>query len=354
MPGPLAATTQSAPAEASGFSLGLARQIVSDLFVPSAAIYWADFLLSWAAGLVCFTLVGRLPPLSLLHIAVFLASCLLYYRAALFIHEIVHRRQGTFTAFSIVWNLLCGIPFLIPSFVYYTHHDHHRRAHYGTGHDGEYIPLASRPPSGILLYFSQIFIIPLLAVIRFGLLTPLTWTSRTIRHWVHRHASSMIVDPMYIRPLPSAVESRIIRFQELGCLLFLVTVALLLIRGRLPWAFVGQAYCTSLVVLGLNAIRTLGAHRWASRGQQMTFVEQMLDSVNFPRHAWLAGLWAPVGLRFHALHHVFPSMPYHNLAKAHRRLMANLPADSLYRQTEATSLCGVLFHLWRRARDARS
>jgi fatty acid desaturase len=61
---------------------------------------------------------------------------------------------------------------------------------------------------------------------------------------------------------------------------------------------------------------------------------------------WTAELWAPVGLRYHALHHLFPSLPYHNLGKAHRRLMRELPADSPYRQTESPHLWASLRLLW--------
>ena len=59
-----------------------------------------------------------------------------------------------------------------------------------------------------------------------------------------------------------------------------------------------------------------------------------------------------VGLRFHALHHLFPSLPYHNLAKAHRRLMKELPANSPYRLTESPSLTASLAELWRNSRAA--
>ena len=40
---------------------------------------------------------------------------------------------------------------------------------------------------------------------------------------------------------------------------------------------------------------------------------------------FITGLWAPVGLRYHATHHLFMSMPYHhNLSKAQRRLVNGL------------------------------
>ena len=77
---------------------------------------------------------------------------------------------------------------------------------------------------------------------------------------------------------------------------------------------------------------------------------QMLDSVNYPKNAFVGELWAPVGLRFHALHHIFPTMPYHALATAHKRLIRDLPSDSPYRGCNSDSLADVLRTLWRRAR----
>jgi fatty acid desaturase len=283
----------------------------------------------------------------------------LYYRCSLFIHELVHIPANQFRAFRIVWNLLCGIPFLIPSFVYYTHIDHHRRKHYGTRDDGEYLPLSNMPAWQILFYLSQCLAIPVLAVLRWGLFTPLTWISPRFRDWVHRHASSMVMDPKYIRPLPTTKALRLIRLQETLCFLFVWAMVArmtmhygLLFNKPLSPTFLLQVYLTGVFIVTINALRTLGAHRWTSHGGEMTFVEQMVDSVNYPRHPFIAGLWAPVGLRFHALHHIFPTMPYHALAQAHRRLMEQLPANSPYRLTEARSLASEIAALWRRAKSS--
>lgn len=56
-----------------------------------------------------------------------------------------------------------------------------------------------------------------------------------------------------------------------------------------------------------------------------------MDSCTITGPAWRNEWWCPVGLRYHALHHLFPALPYHNLPEAHRRLMAGLPADHPYR-----------------------
>jgi fatty acid desaturase len=346
--------------------LAEARRIVGDHFRPNPWIYWTDFLGSWTLGVATFALVFR-PQLVTanvtwhwpLTIACFIVSSLAYYRCTLFIHELVHIRADEFKTFRFVWNLLCGIPFLIPSFVYYTHIDHHRRKHYGTHEDGEYIPLSNMPTWQILFYLSQVLVIPIVAVVRWGLLTPLTWISPRIRDLVLKHASSMIMDPKYIRPLPTRRALRTIRIQETLCFLFVwaviarMTINYGLIFDRpLSPMFLLQIYCTSVFILTLNALRTLGAHRWTSHGGEMNFVEQMVDSINYPHNPLVGGLWAPVGLRFHALHHIFPTMPYHALATAHKRLMRGLPADSPYRLTEARSLTESIVSLWRRAKES--
>jgi fatty acid desaturase len=80
----------------------------------------------------------------------------------------------------------------------------------------------------------------------------------------------------------------------------------------------------------VNQLRTLVAHLWENDGEAMSVTAQYLDSVNVPPPAPLAAIWAPVGLRYHALHHLLPSVPYHNLAEAHRRLMAQLGDGSTY------------------------
>ena len=83
-------------------------------------------------------------------------------------------------------------------------------------------------------------------------------------------------------------------------------------------------------IVVINQIRTLVAHLWQNEGEAMTVTAQYLDSVNVPPPGLWAELWAPVGLRYHALHHLMPSMPYHDLPEAHRRLARELGTGSTY------------------------
>ena len=100
----------------------------------------------------------------------------------------------------------------------------------------------------------------------------------------------------------------------------------------------------------VNMLRTPASHRYR-RDSAGPIREQLTDSWNFPRGHWPA-VWAPVGLRYHALHHLFPALPYHSLAEAHDLLMRGLPEDSPCRRTVADGLADALFDLWRSARGS--
>ncbi|UUO06453.1 fatty acid desaturase [Blastopirellula sp. J2-11] len=346
------AVSQQRAAARPDVSLVSARRIVHDLFKPNPVIYWTDFLVTYAIGVTAFQWVKPSPLFSLQQIGLFMVSCLMFYRLAMFIHELVHMRSGSFTFFRIAWNLMVGIPFLMPSFVYYPHMDHHRRKHYGTDKDGEYLALGQNGRWQMIAFVLGSFLVPIVTVFRYLILTPLTWISPSLRRLVLRHASSLVMDPTYIRPLPTAQAMRIIRLQEIACFLWCLAIAISVCTvGKYPFPFLIQCYLTGATILTINAIRTLGAHRFDNEEGEMTFVEQLLDSVNYPSRPWITTWWGPIGTRFHALHHLFPSMPYHNMPAAHRRLMEELPADAPYRQTNRVTLISGILDLWRRSRE---
>lgn len=349
----------AAPNSALSFSLTEARAIVRDLFVPDARIYWLDFLTTILIGHVCYwvarqTFTSPIEPIALkllLAGVAFSGQCVCYFRAVNFVHEIVHLPEKKLRLFRFVWNLLCGIPFLVPSFTYYTHLDHHRRKMFGTHDDGEYLPLANLSPFWIVVYLSQGLWVPPLAVLRFGLITPFMWFCPPLRRWIHQHASSLVMDPTYIRPLPTATAFRTIRLQEAACFLYLLAIPIftLNVLGHWPVPYLIHAYATAVVLVTMNCVRTMASHRWSSDGHEGTFLDQMLDSVNLDNDSLVAVLLNPVGLRYHATHHLFPSLPYHNMRTAHKRLMARLPADSPYRLTVRHAFWPIIVDLWRAA-----
>ena len=328
------------------------RLRVRDLLAPKPLIYWADFLfhivLTWSA----FVVVAMAEPLSPLQVVAWLVSVFSMYRSVIFIHELSHLRRGTFEWFRWAWNLSCGFPILLPSFVYSgVHNHHHRKNVYGTTEDGEYYPFASRSPLEILGFLALNALLPALLIVRFVLLTPIGWLIPAFHRYLWARASSLTLDARYVRTASDRDESNW-RLQEAltfcygACALTMVSI------GFLSWQVLAAWYAMVLGGLLTNAVRTLVAHRYRNAsGQPMTITQQFLDSVDVPGHRFLTGLWAPVGLRYHATHHLFPSMPYHNLGQAYRRLHAEFPG--VYAEATRRGLLDALRQLWRASRLSR-
>jgi len=341
--------------ETKALPLGEMKKIVADLFAVNLWIYWADFLISAAVAWVCFFLTEQAPALSLPEFAYFTVTVFALYRASLFIHELTHQDRRTLRGFSFVWNLLIGIPLLVPSFLYRgVHIDHHRKAMYGTDEDGEYLPFGASPPWRSVLYLGQAILLPFLLVFRFFVLVPASLIHPKIRHFVMTHCSSFAIRTDTARKIPTSHED-LRNWYVLEGLAFAwcLTLFALLADGIVPLGTLRHIYLLMVATFFVNSIRTIGAHRYRNRSaKELTFAEQYEDSVNVIGPWLVMELVAPVGLRYHALHHLFPSMPYHNLGVAHRRLIAQLPADSIYHVANEPNLFTALATHWRNTRAA--
>lgn len=337
----------------SQFPMAEARDIVRDLFAPNPWIYWTDFLFHITLGWVAFVLTLRFPLFSAWQLIFYLVTVLAFYRALIFTHELAHLRKSTFRLFRFVWNVSCGFPLMVPSFMYNgVHNEHHKRNVYGTRNDGEYLPFAVEQPYKIVLYLLLIFVLPLLTAGRFILLTPLSFLHRKLRQLIWESASSLTIDFSYRRPGPSSKDEKTWQLQELFTFLYGAAAVVLVLTGILPYQVLVLWYLVSVLIFLLNSLRTLGAHCYRNPGDRvMNFAEQYLDSVNVPGNLFFTALWAPVGLRYHATHHLFPALPYHALGQAHRRLVSDLPDNTLYLQTTRNSLWDALRRLWHEAQS---
>lgn len=327
-----------------------AKNIVQDLFDPDPRIYWFDFLMNDLAGWAAFIMAVRTPISSALEVVWFLMSVFCLYRAVIFIHELTHLKKGTFRSFHIVWNILCGFPLMVPSMLYMgVHIDHHKQKFYGTKNDKEYSPFGLEKPYHIPLFLLTMGAAPLIFLLRFLILTPISYLVPPLRKSLWEYASSLAVSHTYKRPVPSRSERTIWHLQEFMTFIYVGIGAFLVYKGPIPLKAVALWYAIAASILFVNGLRTLAAHCYRNPADhEMTFTEQFLDSIDIPGN-FLTALWAPVGLRYHATHHLFPGMPYHHLGEAHRRLMEELPEKAIYSKVIRKSLWNALADLWNRS-----
>jgi fatty acid desaturase len=339
----------SADAQRAQAAINEARALVSDLFVHKQWIYWVDLLLTLAIGYSAGAIYLRSALFSTEQLIAFTICGFALFRAGSYVHEIAHMRNGEMLPFRIGWNLLCGIPMVMPSHFYENHIDHHNSHHYGTIRDGEYLPLGSGPRSEILWFFAQIPFLPAYVGIRL-LLAPLTFIHPRVRNWALEHTSSYVINFRHRLTIPRNAPRRAWAALEIAVSLRLAVMLGVIIVGLYPWTRLVQLYILAMFTMGLNYVRNLVAHRYRNTGEQMSYAEQLVDSVNITG-GWLTELFFPLGLRYHALHHLFPSIPYHNLGRAHHRLMQKLAADSPYRDTVVPSYWAAVRQLWTSGRE---
>ncbi len=336
------------------FPIHDAHALVRDLMAPDPRVYWVDFLFHVSLGWAAFIVSLNAPVLSAVQLVAYVIAALALYRAVIFIHELSHFKKGTFRVFRVVWNLICGIPLLVPSFTYDgVHNDHHKRDIYGTKADGEYVPFGTQKPSEMIAYVFLSFLLPFLFVGRFLLLAPFSYLIPPLREFAWARASSLTIDLSYERSKNAIRNDHGWRLQEFATFVFAATTLGCVVLGVLTYKALVLWYAITTLVFILNSLRTLAAHAYRNPGDRtMDFSEQYLDSVDVPGNLLVTALWAPVGLRYHATHHLFPSMPYHNLGKAQRRLAHDLEDSALVLETVRNGLWGALARIWNEAAAA--
>ncbi|MGY4396861.1 fatty acid desaturase [Sphingomonas sp. UYAg733] len=333
--------------------LRTAADLTRELNAPRAWIYWSDLVASALVGFAALAAAILLAPTGWAILAGVVAVLALY-RAESFIHELTHIKHAALPGFRFGWNVLAGIPLLVPSFMYEgVHNLHHARTRYGTAEDPEYLPLALMNPWTLPLFVLAALLAPVALLVRFAVLAPLSALIPALRTIVVERYSALSINPSFRRRAPEGAAKTQWLWQEAAASVWAIALLTMVATGVVPLrAFLIFLAVASSVAL-INQVRTLVAHLWENEGEVMTVTAQYLDTVNVPPPALLPMLWAPVGLRYHALHHLLPGVPYHALGEAHRRISAALDGQSPYHKASYPGLPGLVAKIARSTMVAR-
>lgn len=306
---------------------------IDDLKEISRLTYFLDFVISASIFYASFV-YGGMQSNWLIKIPLYVVSVLSVYRMSVFSHEIVHM-GNRFPTFVVLWNLICAPVILYTSAFFRSHIDHHRSDSYGSDKDPEYVKFWE---NGYVskLYLGLSPLVPFMEFFKRAVLIPASWLIPAYRKKRAEKESLASIHGNYIATPHIRPASGFEKFMEV-----LITIECLAILGFaiydstcVPWIV------KWLSILGcgilINSARTLYAHRYTIAKSPVPLAEQFDDSITLDLHPVLAFLVAPVGLKYHAIHHLFPYLPYHSLGKAHRRLLA--ASDSVRDQYTKTFL----------------
>jgi fatty acid desaturase len=295
--------------------------------------YWVDFLCTWSLfvmGMVAWIFAPMALSIVGLVIGIFAA-----YRCGSFMHEIVHfnRRSKEEMAFKAGWNLLFGIIILSPSRLYDAHLEHHMPKSFATIEDPEYVPITNRSFFGLAFFVFHHVLGPITLVAVRMFLNPIIWIFPALgAKLMNGKGTSLVINWDYI-PTDKTKATAFDRFAIVASTALLYVYLGAIISGLVPLVIVAKILALIIISMVLNGVRTLVAHRYINYDRQsVSREEQLLDSVNLIGNPIIGGLLAPVGLRYHALHHLVQALPYHSLEPAHIKLMAELPEDDSYHQ----------------------
>ena len=296
-------------------------------------IYWRDMIFSATIAYTAAGIYLSAPAFSIWQVGGFFVAVFWLYRVGSLVHEVAHLGRHELKSFKVAWNLLVGIPTLTPSTFFTGHHrDHHTQRVYGTAQDPEYVinvcPRGSA--MNLVFYFLLVAAFPLLIFLRF-ILAPLTFVSPRLRDFVLRRLSAFTFNWKYERPI-NRIDRKTFAALELATCFRAWCIPGAVLLGATQPSRMLMLYLLGATIVIMNQLRQLADHHFEGDGENLSMADHITDSCNFESKDPLTWLFFPFAIQYHALHHLFPSLPYHNLAPAHNYLLRELPIDSPYRE----------------------
>jgi fatty acid desaturase len=319
--------------EAGKLEIGTFMSKVDPYLTPNLPLYVADLTCSVVLGNVCLLFAANARPLSFAQAALVLIAATALFRATAFMHEVFHQNTKVKWLISY-YNFLHGFLHKIPSVCHDTHKYHHSPATYGTIRDPEYDALGEKSAAyNLLTPFLKMIGLPIFLILRFGIIPfALPLMGGRGRLWVYVNMTTLAMTPTYKRPVPEPAERKEWYFQDFFCGVYSLGTIALFAFNVLSWKVIPLWFVMFYLIAVVNFFRALLNHRYFTGLEPTSHKMQILDSVTLPA-SMLTIFACPVGLNYHALHHMIPHIPYHNLGKVHKLLLKELPPDHPYHIT---------------------
>jgi fatty acid desaturase len=123
---------------------------------------------------------------------------------------------------------------------------------------------------------------------------------------------------------------RELRVEEFGCAVYNLALIICFWTKVISWQVAVTWYAGISCGFFLHFFRSFVNHVYAPFLREPEGIDGLRQSLTVSGGPFLTELWAPLGISYHGLHHVVPSLPYHSLRKAHQALRKKLPVGHAY------------------------
>lgn len=248
----------------------------------------------------------------------FVVAVVSLHRAAILMHDICHQYDNPrLKRFIWTWDLTVGAIAAIPSPRFLRpHRIHHAIGTFRTKDDPQYLLVRTDRTLAVFVLIFIPFIMPVLNIVN-AVAASVAGTAldEAVERWASKRGN----------PTGSVVAER---HRPRVIWLSRYYVALYALYAYLLPETLWIAYTVLVAGWWLTTIRIPLEHRMEHLLESSDKRDHVLDS--FTIESPLAAILQPLAMRFHAAHHLYPGVPYHNLEALHRELKAS---DPEYRTT---------------------